>query len=172
MYEQIEAEKKSPYYVKCTITEELDEALKTLEEKIDITRASVVRAALHEHIMKHYPDYLPKSKREIMNEVKKNFYFEKFNQEFVQAEYIKTQIPDTEGYIEKTKNDIITYETKYTEVVKKIKEIDPKNKSKLEKLQSEKSYVEKNLKHLKKILKDDEKRLEDYKKGITDGTPM
>ncbi len=171
MPEQTEEKIKSSPYIKCTISDQLDAALKTIEEKIEIPKADVIRAALHEHIVSHYPAYLPKSQGEIMNDVKEKFYFEKFNQEFRQAEELKNQISYTEISIKRTKDDIKTNEIKYNTVAKKINEIDPKNKSE-HKLQSEKSHLEDNLKHLRKILEDSEKQLENYKKGITDGASM
>ena len=101
MVEKLSKKTKSTPYVKCTITNELAESLNTLEEKIGIVRADVVRAALHEHIQNHYSAYLPKSKSEIMNEVKQKYYFEKYNKEFRNLESMKEQIPILEEHKKK-----------------------------------------------------------------------
>ena len=97
-------EKPHQSYIKCTITDELDNSLNTIEKKIGIVRSDIVRAALHEHIKNHYPSYLPKSKNEIENDVKEKYYFEKYTKEFQNFEFMKEQIPQLEDYKKTLKN--------------------------------------------------------------------
>ena len=158
-------EKKEPSpYVKCNISPELDQALNTISEKIDIVRADVVRAALDEHIKNHYASYYPKSKSEIMNEVKEKYYFEKYNTEFLKQEQMKEAIPGMENYEKELKERIETDQKKLNTVLKKIEETN--DKAKIKELTKQKEDFEKNLEHMRKIRKDNKKRLEEYKQGI------
>lgn len=156
--------KKHQSYVKCNITDELDNTLTTLEGKIGIARSDVVRAALHEHIKNHYSSYLPKSKNEIENEVKEKYYFEKYKIEFLKQEQMKEAIPDMEKYEKKLKDRIETNQKKLNTVFKKIEET--KDKSKLKELKKQKENFNENLERDKKICEDNKKRLEEYKQGI------
>ncbi len=158
------SEKKPQPYVKCTITDELDNALNTLEEKIGIVRSDVIRASLHEHIKNHYSSYLPKSKNEIENEVKEKYYFEKYKVEFLKQEQMKEAIPGMEKYVKELKDRIDTEQKKLNTVLKKIEVT--KDKSKLEELEKQKEDFEKDLEHMRKIRIDNKKRLEEYKQGI------
>ena len=157
-------EKPHQSYIKCTITDELDNSLNTIEKKIGIVRSDIVRAALHEHIKNHYPSYLPKSKNEIENDVKEKYYFEKYTKEFQNFEFMKEQIPQLEDYKKTLKNDIITEDKKLNTVLKKIKE-NP-NKTELRTLENEKNRIESNLKHKRRVEKENNKRLEEFKQKI------
>lgn len=158
-------EKKEPSpYVKCNISPELDQALNTISEKIDIVRADVVRAALDEHIKNHYASYYPKSKGEIMNQVKEKYYFEKYNTEFLKQEQMKEDIPGMEKYVKELKDRIETDQKKLNTVLKNIEET--KDGSKLKELKKQKKDFEENLEHMREIRKDKKKRLEEYKQGI------
>jgi len=94
----VEKSNKSEPYVKATITAELNNSLKAIEKKLDISRANIVRGSLYEYIKTHYSELMPKSKSEIMKDVKEKFYFEKYSQEFRTQEYLKNQIPVYENY--------------------------------------------------------------------------
>ena len=157
-------EKTRQPYVKCTITDELDNALNTIENKIGIVKSDIIRASLHEHIKNHYPSYLPKSKQEIENDVEEKFYFEKYTKEFQNLKFMQKQIPQLEGYKKTLKDDIITEDKKLNTVLKKIK--DNPNKTELRTLENEKNRLENNLKHKRKVEKDNNKRLEEYKQNI------
>jgi len=156
-------EKIHQSYVKCTITDELENSLNTIEKKIGIVRSDIIRAALHEHIKNHYPSYLPKSKNEIENDVKEKYYFEKYTKEFQNLEYMKEQIPELEDYKKTLKNDINTEEKKLNTVLKKLKE-NPK-KTELRELENEKNRTESNLKHKRRVEKENNKRLEELLKN-------
>ena len=163
---------KPKSYVKCYISDELDSALITLENKIGIARSDVVRAALHEHIKNHYSTYLPKSKNEIENEVKEKYYFEKYTDEFLKQQQMKEQIPSMERYEKELKDRIVTDQKKLNTTLKNLAET--KNKSKLKELNKEKEDLKENLEHIKKIHEDNKRRLTQYKNGIwvDQGAPM
>jgi len=164
MENQTVKKKESLPHIKCNISPELDQALNTIQEKIGIVRADVVRAALDEHIKNHYVSYYPKSKSEIMNEVKEKYYFEKYNTEFLRQEQMKEAIPGMENYEKELKERIETDQKKLNTVLKKIEET--KDKSKLEELEKQKEDFVKNLEHMREVRKDNKKRLEEYKQGI------
>jgi len=166
MVEKLSKKMKAVPYVKCTITNELDESLNTLEEKIGVVRSNVVRAALHEHIKNHYSAYFPKSTSEIMNEVKEKYYFEKYNKEFRNSEFMKEQIPNLEEHNKELKSMMSDEEKKLNTVKKKINEKTYKNKSELRELENQKTRLEENLKYKKNLKKENDKKLEKYKKGI------
>jgi len=166
MVEKLSKKTKSTPYVKCTITNELAESLNTLEEKIGIVRADVVRAALHEHIQNHYSAYLPKSKSEIMNEVKQKYYFEKYNKEFRNLEFMKEQIPILEEHKKKLQSQLSDDEKKLNTVKKKINEKAYTNKIELKELENKKTRFEDSLKYKKNLKKQNDKKLEECKKGI------
>ena len=164
MSSKTDEKKKHQSYVKCNITDELDNTLTILEDKIGLARSDVVRAALHEHIKNHYSSYLPKSKNEIENEVKEKYYFEKYNTEFLKQEQMKEAIPGMEKYVKELKDRIETDQKKLNTVLKKIEVT--KDKSNLKELNKQKEDFEKDLEHMRKISKDNKKRLEEYKQGI------
>lgn len=159
-------EKTHQSYVKCTITDELENSLNTIEKKIGIVRSDIIRAALHEHIKNHYPSYLPKSKQEIENDVKEKFYFEKYTKEFQDLESMKKQIPDLEDYKKTLKNDIITEEKKFNTVLMKLK--DNPNKTELRQLENEKNRLESNLKHKRTVEMKNNKQLEEFKQKVSE----
>jgi len=156
--------KKTKPYVKCYITDELDNTLNTLVQKIGIAKTDVVKAALHEHIKNHYSSYLPKSKNEIENEVKEKYYFEKYKNEFLKQQLMKEAIPGMEKYEKELKERIETNQKKLNTVFRKIEET--KDKSKLKDLKKQKEDFEENLERNKKIREENKKRLEEYKQGI------
>jgi len=171
MSSKTDEKKKHQSYVKCNITDELDNTLTILEDKIGLARSDVVRAALHEHIKNHYSSYLPKSKNEIENEVKEKYYFE-YKDEFLKQQEMKKAIPGMEKYEKELKDRIETDQKKLNTVFKKIEET--KDKSKIKELNKQKENFKENLDHIKKIREDTKKRLEEYKQGIwvDQGGPM
>ena len=172
MSSKTDEKKKTKPYVKCYITDELDNTLNTLVQKIGIAKTDVVKAALHEHIKNHYSSYLPKSKNEIENEVKEKYYFEKYKDEFLKHEQMKEAIPDMEKYVKELKDRIETEQKKLNTNMKKIEVT--KDKTELKELNKQKEDFEKDLVHMKKIQKDYKKRLEEYRQGIwvDQGGPM
>ena len=164
MSSKTDEKKKHQSYVKCNITDELDNTLTILEDKIGLARSDVVRAALHEHIKNHYSSYLPKSKNEIENEVKEKYYFEKYKDEFLKQQLMKEAIPGMEKYEKELKERIETNQKKLNTVFKKIEET--KDKSKLKDLKKQKEDFKENLERNKKFREDNKKLLEEYKQGI------
>ncbi len=162
--------KKNPQkYVKTTITETFDNALSIIEEKVGIPKADVVRAALHEYLSNHYSHFLPKSKNEILNEVKEKYYFEKYNQEFRDLEYQKSQIPVLESFVKDLRNRIDTNEKKLNTFKIKIQGKKHKSKHELEDWKRMKQNLEHDLERDKQQVKDSLRSIDNYKESARTG---
>jgi len=167
---KIEEKADKKPYVKADLSHHLNRTLEILSEKLKISKTSIVNNALGYYFKNEFLEAFPKSEAELRLQAQEQEDLKRYAQEYINKSYTEQSIPHMEDHIEGTKNDIISNETKFNKVVKEIKEIDPKNKSELEKLQSEKSHLEKNLKKLKNVLEDQKRELEDSKKRITDRT--
>ncbi len=166
MIKKNEGKQTGEFSVKAVITKDFEKALQIIEEKFGIARSNVVRTALKEYIEKNYPGFLPKSKSEIMNEVKQKYYFDKYNKEFHNLEFMKERIPILEEGKKKLQSQISDEEKKLNTVKKKINEKVYTSKTELRELENQKSRFEENLKYKKNVKKQDDKELEEYKKGI------
>jgi len=158
--------------VRADISPYLQTTLTIISEKLKVSKSTIVNNALGYYFKNEFREAFPKSEAELRLQAQENENLKKYTQQFRQAEEIKYQISLSENSIKFTKNQIKTYETKLNTKVKLINKIDDKNSPELEKLQNEKSDLEKNLIPLKKILMDAEKRLEDLKKQTPDETPL
>ena len=163
---------KGEPYVKATITSEFDNALNIIEDKLAIPRADVVRASLYEHIKNHYPTFLPKNKAEILNDVKAEYYFEKFSHEFKEKEYLKQLIPNLENYKKELVGRLETSQKKLNTVNLKIQNKQYENEIDLEKLQKEKNDLAEEIKRDNQLYKNTDMELTDAKKGIVPGATV
>lgn len=157
---------KGEPYVKATITNEFDIALNIIEKKLAIPRADIVRASLHEYIKNLYPGFLPKNEDEILNEVKEKYYFEKFNDEFREKEYLKRLIPNLEKYKKELADRLETSQKKLNTVNLKIQNKQYKNEAELQK---EKNDLDEEVKRDKMLYKNTDMELSNAKKGIVPG---
>ena len=135
--------------IKTTITQGFSNAIQAIAKRSNRNESDIFRNAIEFYLKTNYPEFLPKTAIEILNQVKQKYQFEKTLEQYRKDRSLIENIPVWQNILKVTRSTIAEYEKKIDDIEGKLRVIVVGKKEEKQSLETELKEFQQKLDNLK-----------------------